>query len=371
MSRTSTAANLRRLWLNVHLWIGVGLLVLLIPVGLSGSILVWHGAVDRALYSQRYEVSGPASQPPSTYLGVAKAAFGDRATPTSLRLPDKAGDPVTVVGRLAGPPAANGRPRQLTAWIDPATARVLDTGEINQSFTGVLHRLHGSLLISAPGLGRKIVGWLGWAMTVSCLTGLWLWWPRKGSPVKGLRWRRSSSTLTNLHHMFGFWILIPLLVVSLTGVYISFPKTSHALFGAPPPASRPAGRAMPRPLKTPNLTADQVFAKAVQTSPGAALSSMTLPTEGKKSVWKVELAQGPPVEVDDRTGQAVASRPERPGGAGPDPLSRLMRKVHDGAETPLVWQILVFLTGIAPALLGVTGVVMWLRRKSRTDLLAS
>jgi uncharacterized iron-regulated membrane protein len=368
VSRTA-AARLRRLWLNVHLWLGVGLLVALIPLGLSGSVLVWHGAVDRALYSDRYEVTGPVAQAPSAYLDAARAAFEGRATATSLRLPDKAGDPVTVVGRMAGPPAANGRPRQLTAWIDPATARVLDTGEINQSVTGVLHRVHGSLLIPGQGVGRKVVGWLGWAMTASCLTGLWLWWPRSGSPVKGLRWTRSASTLTNLHHTFGFWILVPLLVVSLTGVYISFPKTSHALFGAPPPQQRPMGRAMPAPVKDPQLSADEALTIAVQSRPRAGLSSMTLPTEGRKSVWKVELTDGDPIEVDDRTGQVQAARPER-AGPGPDKLSRLMRNVHDGGDTPLVWQVLVFLTGLAPALLGITGTIMWLRRRGRREVLS-
>ena len=368
MSRT-TAARLRRLWLNVHLWLGVGLLVALIPLGLSGSVLVWHGAVDRALYSERYAVTGPVAQAPSVYLASAGAAFEGRATATTLRLPDKAGDPVTVVGRLAGPPAANGRPRQLTAWIDPATARVLDTAEINQSFTGVMHRLHGSLLIPGQGVGRKVVGWLGWAMTASCLTGLWLWWPRNGSPVMGLRWRRSASTLTNLHHTFGLWILVPLLAVSLTGVYISFPKTSHALFGAPAPAQRPAGRPTPEPLKVTQLTADQALAAALSGRANVMLSSMTLPTQGRKAVWKVELTRGAPIEIDDRTGAVMEAKPERARSA-PDEVSKLMRSIHDGGEMPLVWQVLVFLTGLAPALLGITGTIMWLRRRGRIEALS-
>ena len=83
-----------------------------------------------------------------------------------------------AVGRLHGPTHSNGRPRTLNAWIDPPTARVLATAEVAKSFTMQMHVLHGTLMI--PEVGRKVVGWLGWAMFVSSATGLWLWWPRHG-----------------------------------------------------------------------------------------------------------------------------------------------------------------------------------------------
>lgn len=51
-------AKLRRVWLDVHLWIGVGLLVALVPLSVTGSVLVWHDQLDRALYAQRYVVTG-------------------------------------------------------------------------------------------------------------------------------------------------------------------------------------------------------------------------------------------------------------------------------------------------------------------------
>ena len=68
----SPLARLRRLWLDVHLWLGVGLMVVLIPLSVSGSILVWHDALDRALYAERYAVSGSeAWQPIGAYAAAA------------------------------------------------------------------------------------------------------------------------------------------------------------------------------------------------------------------------------------------------------------------------------------------------------------
>ena len=59
-------ARLRRIWLNIHLWLGLGLALLLVPVGLSGSLLVWQDHVDALINPSRYTVSpGPAASPSS------------------------------------------------------------------------------------------------------------------------------------------------------------------------------------------------------------------------------------------------------------------------------------------------------------------
>ena len=378
----SVLGRLRRFWLDVHLWIGVGLFVALVPLGISGAMLVWHDPLDEMIHPHRFAVSeGAATLEPSAYLASARTALAGRATVTQLRLPEEPGKPVVVSGRIDGQALAPGqRPQALTAWLDPATGKVLDVANTRDEFINIMHRLHGSLLIPGQGIGRKVVGWLGWAMTISCLTGLWLWWPRNGAVLKALRWRRSPSTMNNLHHMFGFWILIPLLVVSLTGVYISFPQTSRALFGVAEKQDGPAGKGRearpPRgqtnapPLAAPALDINDAVAAAQADKPGYAVASVTLPTEGRRPSWRVQMrAEGQErpvtVQVSDETGEIREARGGAGGPGQPDPLSRLMRKIHDGQETPFVWQLLVFLTGVAPPLLGVTGTVMWLRRRSR------
>lgn len=369
----SLNARLRRLWLDVHLWIGVGLLVLLVPVSVTGSALVWHDQLDRLIYAERYAVSGPEARlTVEAYARAAESAFRGKATLTQVRLPQDAGDPVVAVGRLEGPSGPGGRPRTLNVWIDPPTGKVLASGEIANSVTNVLHRLHGTLMI--PQVGRKVVGWLGWAMFVSCATGLWLWWPRHGGFTKGLRWRRGPSALFNLHHMLGFWICLPLAVLSLTGVYISFPQTSRALFGvaeAPrPPGAGGPGRFAP-PVAQPRTSLEEALTAARAARPEAAVVSVSTPTKGKEPAWRIQLklqgaATPVTVQVADATGAVKPGRAGGPGGeGGPDPLSRWMRRIHDGADMGLVWQTIIFVGGIAPAVLSITGLVMWLRRRAR------
>jgi uncharacterized iron-regulated membrane protein len=250
---------------------------------------------------------------------------------------------------------------------------VLASAEIARTFTMVTHQLHGSLLV--PGAGRQVVGWLGWAMFVSSATGLWLWWPRHAGFTRGLRWRRGASSLFNLHHLIGFWLCLPLAVLSLTGVYISFPQTSHALVGAPAPPVRNAGRFAP-PVAHPASSLAAAVATALAAKPGAAVATLNTPTQGKDPAWRIELRPaggGEPttVQVSDATGQIKPAKARgeaaRPGGGegGPDPVSRWMRSVHDGGGMGMAWRIAITLAGIAPGVLGATGVVMWLRRRAR------
>ena len=362
-------ARLRRVWLDVHLWLGVGLLVVFIPLSVTGSILVWHDPLDRALHADRYAVSGATvSHPVQTYAQSAQAGFGARARLTQVRLPERAGDPVVAVGRIPGAPGPGGRPRTLNAWIDPPTARVLSTGEVARTLTMVLHRVHGSLLI--PEIGRKVVGWLGWAMFVSSATGLWLWWPRHAGFLKGLRWRRGASGLFNLHHLIGFWVCVPLAVLSLTGVYISFPQTSRAVFGLPQQPPRASGPGRFAPPIQPRMSVAQAVAAASPGAPGAVVE-LNVPTKGEAPAWRLRLKGGQAgspktVQVIDATGEVkTAERGPAGGGGVPDAVSPLIRKIHDGAGMGLVWQVIIFVGGLAPAVLGLTGVIMWLRRRSR------
>jgi uncharacterized iron-regulated membrane protein len=348
--------RLRPLSRTFHLWIGVALVLVLAPLGVTGSWLVYDDQIDAWMHPQRHAASGPATLGPGAYVEAARQAFGDRAQPAQLRLPQAPqGGPVTVQGG------------SLTAWLDPASARVLDVGAPRQELRGMIHQLHGNLFLAQPG--RKLVGWLGLVMLVSCITGLILWWPRnafaKGALARGLAWRRSPTAWSNLHHMAGFWICVPLAALSFTGAAIAFPEVVRMVSGASTP-----GAQGPRPgdavLAAPRLTVDAAVAAALaETGPGR-VQQVALPGPGKRPSWRIQVrgeTGSMQVRVDDRTGRAAARPAPPPGPGGGDPVLRLMRQVHDGGEMGPVWRAIIAVAGLAPALLGVTGTVLWLKRR--------
>ena len=340
--------RLRGLWFQVHKWIGLTLAILIIPISISGAALVWHDWLDETINPQRYAGTGAAALGPTAYAAAARAALGPGDRIASIRYPEHGHGPVVVAAVRPG----KGRPLRTNVWLDPASGRVLDSASADVGPVRFIHVLHGSLAM--PGWGRTIVGGVGIFMFCSCLTGLWLWWPLGGSLRRGFRWKRQNSTNANLHHLVGFWVLLPLAMLSFTGAWISFP----GLFGA---SERP--RAAPaRPLAETATTADRALAAARPLATGAP-TTIAWPTD-QAPAWRIAFGRVD-VAVDDPTGAATPPRPPRP-----ETNARLMRRLHDGTGMGAVWQALIFLGGIIPAILAVTGIVMWLRSRGWRAALA-
>lgn len=348
----SSKPRLRALWFQLHKWIGLLLAAAIIPISVTGAALVSHDWLDEVANPDRYAVSPDAAAlPPSVYASAAGRALGPGERIASIRMPEHGG-PV-VVTAIRPVPGADRPPRTLV-WLDPANAAVLDQADAEDGIVRLFHRLHGRLLI--PGVGRQIVGWIGVAMLASALTGLWLWWPRGGRWTRGLRWKRSPSVETNLHHQAGFWISLPLAVIAFTGVWISFPAFFGAVSGTPVPSRPPPSP----PLVSTAMAADDAVSAALPMAKGA-LASLTWPTEASPE-WKVGFVQGEAtaaeVLVDDASARATPPAPPKP-----ETLARTMRRVHDGTDMGPVWQTIVFLAGVLPAGLAVTGILMWLRAR--------
>jgi hypothetical protein len=154
--------------------------------------------------------------------------------------------------------------------------------------------------------------------------------------------------------------------LSFTGAWISFPAFFAALSGEPagPSMFDRMRRSAAAPAAETRLDADSALA-AARPLAGGALVGLTWPS-GSEGQWKVSFYRpGGPAEVtvDDRS--AAATPPKAP---QPETKARLMRRLHDGTGMGPVWQTIIFVGGLVPALLAVTGILMWLhmrRGKSR------
>jgi uncharacterized iron-regulated membrane protein len=355
------SVRLRRAWFQVHKWLGLGLAILIIPLALSGSALVWHDCLDAALNPQRAVAAAP-SLSLARYEAAALAAAGPGERLVTVAFPEAEGPVVATLARPARP--GGGRPARTLVHLHPVTAAVIDRTDSNSGAVRILHRLHGSLLV--PGAGRQIVGWLGVAMLLSSLTGLWIWWPRKGGLRRGLRWQRQPTTSGNLHSQAGFWIAIPLAILSLTGAWISFPAFFAAISGDPPPsaAAQRARRMGADLLPQPRLSAAQALAAAAPAMTGP-LVAISWPgrSDGK---WKISYSAGSAraeVLVGDSDAAVAPAK-----AAAPESVARLMRRIHDGTGMGALWQTIIFIGGLIPAGLAVTGVLMWLHVRRRRSL---
>ncbi|MBX9822070.1 PepSY-associated TM helix domain-containing protein [Afipia birgiae] len=357
---------LKRLWRNIHLWLGIGLFILLVPVALSGAILVYHDDIGEFLSTPSGAVA--PSKPPDIALAIANArkAAGDGFTPMSISFPEDNRAPLTIA--LRGPAAKGERPVRLTATIDRHDARVLSIVDFRQTFFGFMHVFHENLTI--PDYGRSMVGWTGVAMLTLSLTGLYLWWPRHGQWSRAFVWRRSPATSSNLHYMTGFWICFPLALISLTGIYLAWPQQGRDLLSSIAPMTAqqqrgggPGGQVMARPTHSPS----EIYATA-SAQPNSAVDAIFFPNPQTGS-WRVRLREDGKTEpvtimINDRSGDVSVVQP-----LSGDRTASWIRWLHEGSHSGEVWRFVVFLSGIMPTVLGVTGILIWLRQRRQRALM--
>src|SRR3954465_8376842 len=105
-----TKIQLRNLWFQVHKWIGLILAVLIIPISLTGAILVWHEPIEDAMHPARHAVAGPGTLSPVVYADSGGAARGEGEVLPKLQIPGEPHEPVIAWATKTAP----GRPQRIT-----------------------------------------------------------------------------------------------------------------------------------------------------------------------------------------------------------------------------------------------------------------
>jgi len=353
--------TLRRTLFTVHMWIGLTLGVLLAALGLSGSLLVYDQAIADFLSPPPRALTAGMPLPLTMLADTAReaaAAQGLEGGQMQLILPQKTGDVLVVrmggISPMGNMPGMQSR-RGLQIFLDPVSGEVLATRtSVLPPFLTFAHQLHGNFLMGRSG--RPLVGWLGVAMCLLGLSGLVLWWPRRGqwkhafkvrSEANGLRFHRE------LHAATGIWMFVIFIVVSFSRVVIAWPQT----MGLNPPGRPPSVV----PTDGRRLGATEAVIAATAAVPRLVPRSITFPASPDQPISVNYLSNGAvaaTVLVDPYRGKVLAVRDAS------ESFLAWMRPVHQGSLNA-VWRFLVFLSGLAPALFVTTGLLMWWKKRQR------
>jgi len=228
---------------------------------------------------------------------------------------------------------------------------------------------------------HEVVGWLGVAMLALGMTGIVNWWPWRG------RWRQGFVATTEgsvvgfyrrLHATAGLWALLVFMTVSVTGICLAFPQTFAKIVDRVSPLRdlRVAANAVHVvPVAGAlRMSVDEAMALAQAGLTDARVERVALPLRPDQpfriSLLRTRQQAGVPsitVFVDPWAREIV--RIDDPGAyALGEKLILWQHAIHSGEGLGMVWNLLLFLTGLLPLFFIFTGVSMWWLKRSMANV---
>jgi uncharacterized iron-regulated membrane protein len=180
---------------------------------------------------------------------------------------------------------------QRTIYVDRYTGAML--GEASRggvrTLMGELRAWHRWLAVDGDGrpVTRAITGWSNFLFLFIVMSGVYLWFPRKWtwqqvrSVVLFKPGARGKARDFNWHNVIGSWCAVPLFIVVLSAMPISFAWFNGLVYravGEAPPA--PAAAASPRPAAAAApvvQSLDTLWARARRQVPGWRTIALRLP----------------------------------------------------------------------------------------------
>ena len=358
----------RNIWVVTHRWTGIILGLVVVLIGVTGSLLVFEDDLDILLNPELYRVEAGAEGERLPYDALMKAAAA--AGPQNLtpgyfsRIDDNPNRPVVVTLQGRGT-------NEVQVFVNPYTAEVVGTRG-GFSSLALIRRLHGDLALG--DLGEDLIGVLSIAISLMCLMGLVLWWPSRGAWIRSLKINFRAQPrlmLRDLHNAGGAYLFIFLLLSAVTVPPIVWklttPGAGPAQAGGPPAApQRPTGLGIKPPPNIPWQTA----INAAQLAVPDQWVGFTLRPLGPAPFYMVRLfppgETGTPqmttVFVNRYNGDII--RISSPAAMTPTRLisADFVITLHSGAIAGLTGRIIMFVAGLGFAVLFVSGIATWWMR---------
>ncbi len=360
---------------DVHSWAGVLFSLLIFVICASGALAVFSMELDRWANPA---LRVPLDQPQQVDADAALAILGrsiklnfDR--PVSLALPG-------AHPGLYSLPSPNAAERLHRTYLDAVSGAVTAP---RQAYTyWFLRHLHVRLM--NHWYGRVFIGAIGMAMLLSVVTGILI----HQHPLRGLfrmRWRPGKGAralLADLHKWLGVWGMLFHLMIAFTGTWLGLeyailkPPVALAKFDGDAAAAR---QALTRPTAPPAVQpADMVplamlIKQAEQHQAGFVPSLIRLENWGRSNAEAVLhgnlpyslIAEGQMVfRFSGLDGRLIALRDSRQEGAWAQ-IAMAMKPLHYGYFGGLWLKLLYLLLGLAPAILALSGALIWFERRQR------
>lgn len=361
-----------------HLTAGVSAGIVVLVMSVTGVLLAYERQITRWANTRNYQVTraseDAARLPVLTLIADARQTKSDAAVPSTFTLRRDSTAPVEV-----------GFGRDGTVFVNPYTGEVFGEGShATKAFFGAVTDWHRWLGAKGQGtsrdVGRAITGACNLAFLFIVTSGFYLWFPRRKTwgQFKNVLWFRrglaGKARDFNWHNVIGIWSAVPLFIVVLSGVVISYTWAGNLVYrvvGETPPAANttPPRSNEPRqntPTAPDNL--DALFDRAMQqTTDWRSINLRLSNTADAPAVFTLDAGDGgqphkrATLTLDRTSGEVVKYEPFSNNSRGRQ-LRSILRFAHTGEVAGFTGQTIAGLVTLGATFLVWTGLSLSWRR---------
>jgi len=357
--------------LFMHRWLGFISGLVVFVVSITGCIFCFQDEIQDALHSYRkIEAQSKPFLKPSVlqqraqqYMPAGKLSgliYNGADRPALVGLTDKAG--------------------YHNIYVNPYTGKVLHDDLLQSNFFIIVQYIHLYLLLP-DNIGRMVVGTSVLIFVVLMITGIILWWPKRKTDRKrsftvkwGARWRRVNY---DLHNVLGFYSTAIALVLSITGLSMSFEWVREGIYkGGNLGKTIAIERKEFKSDSTLNTVKQNVpaidvaYATITQKSPQAKMLIFYGANTPGEALYGIAYAQPlrysyrDSYQFDQYTGRLLLELPNTKKSLGLK-LEDMNYDIHVGQIAGLPGKILAFIVSLICASLPLTGLIIYLGKRKK------
>jgi uncharacterized iron-regulated membrane protein len=237
-----------------------------------------------------------------------------------------------------------------------------------------IYDLHRSLLLGATG--ETVVGFSGFFLVGTLLSGLYLWWPKLINLRRSLMFKRNTSLQRNIydwHTLTGLYTSTLLMVIALSGIYLAFPdevksvvrlfsgvhEIPHALQSNHDPASQ-------------QRSIEQWLPNVLSTLDGTQLETLYFPILAEDT-YQLNVKSAVDIGIPHRFGELIINgvngnvlyRFDHQNANAGDKLLMWLLPLHNGEAFGTIGRAVVCFVGITPTVLWITGFIRSRQKRRR------
>lgn len=272
-------------------------------------------------------------------------------------------------------------------YVNPYSGKILGVYNEKYDLFPILKAIHWSLLLKTDW-GKYVVGIPVVLFIIMLITGIILWWPKNKKAKKTRIWFDWKNVKTwkrknyDLHNILGFYASFIALLLSLSGIYFSYPWVKNtfnmALSGAWELPKEKEVKSPDSLLKRNNAIFDLAAWETKRLYSGSV--SFRIPLNGKNKKGKD--LENVPVTVygedgkfsvrnqlifDKYSGKLLINKPHQKLNNA-EKYANANYDIHVGSYFGLFGKIIWFIAGLVCTSLPVTGFLIWLGRKKKKGI---